>query len=109
LKKKRIPQQSGSPTNDTRGESGYEVLRAAVLEGAVFHADKSHGLAIVIFQGLYAWIRHCDATQKRDTSPAVGIQPYVQPCATEYLTTLIANLAEQGWKKKTANADNEGT
>lgn len=80
--------------HDAHCETGYETLRAAVLEGTVFHADKASGLAIIVTLGTAAWIRGCQVTAERKTPTAVRERPRQQKVPAGQLAMLFANLAE---------------
>ena len=80
--------------HDPHCETGYETLRAAVLEGVVFHADKARSLSIIVTLGTTAWIRVCQGAAKRKAPTAARDLPRQRSSPAGQLVTLFANLAE---------------
>ena len=94
MKKKRINDgPAESPPCGACGETEYEALRSAVLEGGGFQANKGDGLDVVIARGMAAWI-----LKRQDANPRkiVKAGPPGQGQTAEALAILLANLLESG-------------
>jgi len=95
VKKKRIPSLSNSKQiSEGRCETAYEALRSAVMEGVEYHADKVHGLSILVTCGTSVWIQQ-GQNMKAQKKPSANTEPpQGQREAAERLAILFANLIE---------------
>ena len=106
MKKKLILRESANPRDEAQhSEAGYEALRAAVLEGMEFHADKVCGLATLVASGMCAWMRLVQrGADVREAPPVAAAPPCAGRQAADYLATLLANLVEPDPPGKSARA-----
>lgn len=90
---KAVADEPAHPTDAAHGLVGvYEQLRTHALDGD--GQGWRLGLALLVRQGLVAWIRAVDGLPApRPVAPAASVPPVDQPLVAEPLVAVLASMA----------------